>query len=64
LSSPALRGAPLRHSNFYRRTWLKALAQAGMTGVHTHDLRHTGSMLTADAGANLRELMECIGQLT
>ncbi len=58
-TSPA--GAPLRHSNFYRRVWVKALERAGMTGVHFHDLRHTGNMLTADAGANLRELMDRMG---
>jgi integrase len=54
-------GTPLRHSNFYRRVWLPALTKAGQTGVHFHDLRHTGNTLTADAGANLRELMERMG---
>jgi hypothetical protein len=29
--------------------------------MHFHDLRHTGNALTADAGANLRELMERMG---
>ncbi len=54
-------GTPLRHSNFYRRVWLKALEKVGLTGIHFHDLRHTGNMLTADAGANLRELMARMG---
>jgi len=54
-------GALLRHSNFYRRVWVNAVERAGMTGVHFHDLRHTGNMLTADAGANLRELMDRMG---
>jgi hypothetical protein len=54
-------GAPMRHSNFYRRAWLPAVRQVGLTGVHFHDLRHTGNTLTADAGANLRELMERMG---
>lgn len=58
-SSPA--GAPMRHSNFYRRAWLPAVANAGLSGVHFHDLRHTGNTLTADAGANLRELMDRMG---
>jgi integrase len=57
--SPA--GAPMRHSNFYRRVWLPAVRSVGVTGVHFHDLRHTGNTLTADAGANLRELMERMG---
>ena len=58
-TSPA--GTPLRHSNFYRRVWLKAVEAAGLSGVHFHDLRHTGNALTADAGASLRELMERMG---
>src|SRR5579862_6546678 len=37
-----------------------ALAATGLD-VHLHDLRHTGNTLTADAGANLRELMERMG---
>ena len=58
-TSPA--GTALRHSNFYRRVWLKAVEAAGLSGVHFHDLRHTGNALTADAGASLRELMERMG---
>ncbi|MGH3420040.1 MAG: tyrosine-type recombinase/integrase [Streptosporangiaceae bacterium] len=38
-----------------------AVAKAGLSGVHFHDLRHTGNTLTADAGANLRELMDRMG---
>src|SRR5205823_4188512 len=57
-------GTPLRHSNFYRRTWAKALEKTSLEGVHFHDLRHTGNMLTADAGANLRELMDRMGHST
>jgi integrase len=54
-------GMPLRHRNFRRRVWLPALTKAGLQGVHFHDLRHTGNTLTADEGANLRELMERMG---
>ena len=54
-------GTPRRHSNFYRRVWLPAVAKAGVPGIHFHDLRHTGNTLTADAGANLRELMDRMG---
>jgi hypothetical protein len=32
--------------------------------MHFHDLRHTGNMLAADAGANLRELMDRMGHST
>jgi integrase len=54
-------GAPMRHSNFYRRVWEPALAAVGLPGVHFHDLRHTGNQFSADAGASLRELMEHMG---
>jgi integrase len=54
-------GSPLRHSNFSRRVWLPALTAVGLEGVHIHDLRHTGNQFSAEAGANLRELMERMG---
>lgn len=49
----------MRNTNVLRRAWLPR-AQ-GCRGINFHDLRHTGSKLTADAGANLRELMERMG---
>jgi len=55
-------GTPLSHSNFRQRFWLPALAAVGLDGVHFHDLRHTGNQMTADAGANLKELMARMGQ--
>jgi integrase len=54
-------GTPLAHSNFRRRVWLPALAAIGLEGIHFHDLRHTGNQLTANAGANPRELMARMG---
>jgi integrase len=57
-------GAPLRHSNFRRRVWLSALSDAGLPTIHFHDLRHTGNMLAANAGAGLRELMDRLGHST
>jgi integrase len=57
-------GAPLRHGNFTRRVWLPAVGKAGLSGVHFHDLRHAGNTYTANAGANLRELMERMGHST
>jgi hypothetical protein len=41
-SSPA--GTPMRHSNFYRRAWLPAVAKAGLSGVHFHDYADTWVM--------------------
>jgi integrase len=32
--------------------------------IHFHDLRHTGNMFAADAGAGLRELMDHMGHST
>jgi integrase len=40
----AAKGAQLRRSNFTRQ-WRKALEAAEMTGIHFHDLRHTGNTL-------------------
>ena len=57
-------GGPLRHTNFRRRFWVPAVAAAGLSPIHFHDLRHTGNMLAADAGANLRELMDRMGHST
>lgn len=54
-------GSPLAHTNFRRRVWLPALAAVGLEGIHLHDLRHTGNQLTANAGANLKELMARMG---
>jgi integrase len=35
-----------------------------MTGIHSHDLRHTGSTLAGEAGGSLRELMDRMGHST
>jgi integrase len=61
-TSPA--GFPLRHGLFRARVWVKATRQIGMSGLHFHDLRHTGNMLTAATGATLRELMDRMGHST
>ena len=53
-------GGRLRRSNF-RNIWLVALADAGLSGLHLHDLRHTGNTMAAATGASLRELMERMG---
>ena len=61
-TSPA--GNLLHHGNFRKRVWLPALSKAGLSGVRLHDLRHAGNVLVADAGGNLRELMERMGHST
>jgi integrase len=54
-------GVLLRRSNFRRRVWLPAIAAAHLPPIHFHDLRQTGNHLTANSGANLRELMARMG---
>jgi hypothetical protein len=54
------KGGPARRSNFQKH-WSVALATAGVTGVHFHDLRHTGNTLAAQAGATLPDLMARMG---
>jgi integrase len=54
-------GTALSNTNFRRRVWVPALAAAGLSEIHIHDLRHTGNQFTADAGANTRELMVRMG---
>ena len=50
----------LRRSNF-RPIWNAACEQAGMPGLHFHDLRHVGGTLAAATGASLKELMARLG---
>jgi integrase len=54
------KGGRLRRQNF-RGIWIKARDEAGLSGVHLHDLRHTGNTMAAATGASLRELMERMG---
>jgi integrase len=54
------KGGRLRRSNF-RDLWIKACDGVRLSGVHLHDLRHTGNTLAAATGASLRELMERMG---
>ena len=54
------KGGPLRRSNF-RPLWNAACEQAGVPGLHFHDLRHVGGTLAAATGASLKELMARLG---
>ncbi len=42
----------VRHSHFYRRVWLHAVAKAGLSRVHFHDLRHTGNTSKAQTSGS------------
>jgi len=52
------------HSNTVRRHWLKARRAAGREDMRIHDLRHTGAVLAALAGATPKETMDRLGHLT
>ncbi|MFD8531359.1 tyrosine-type recombinase/integrase [Streptosporangium canum] len=57
------KGAMLRRSAF-SRIWARALKEANLSGVHFHDLRHTGNTFASQSGATLRELMNRMGHST
>lgn len=55
-------GGPLRRGNFNRQAgWPRAVAAIGASGLHFHDLRHTGNWWAATSGAGLRDLMARMG---
>ncbi|GAA1294038.1 putative prophage phiRv2 integrase [Planotetraspora silvatica] len=56
------RGGILRRSNFRRAAkWDENTRKIGFSGLHFHDLRHTGNTIAAGSGATLRDLMERMG---
>ncbi|MCC5580041.1 site-specific integrase [Microtetraspora sp. AC03309] len=56
------RGAFLRGGNFRREAkWANALKEMGITGLHFHDLRHTGNTLAAQSGGSLADLKARMG---
>ncbi|MFF6912878.1 tyrosine-type recombinase/integrase [Streptomyces sp. NPDC012466] len=57
------KGATPRRNHF-NRLWRKACNEAGIKGLHFHDLRHTGNTLAASTGASTRELMTRMGHST
>jgi integrase len=57
-----VKGGPLRRSGFNKVTrWTHAVAFLGVSGLHFHDLRHTGNMLAAETGATTKDLMQRMG---
>ncbi|WP_433426135.1 tyrosine-type recombinase/integrase [Microtetraspora malaysiensis] len=56
------RSAFLRGDNFRREAkWANALKEMGVSGLHFHDLRHTGNTLAAQSGASLADLKARMG---
>jgi integrase len=56
-------GRHLQEGSFYK-TWDKARKAAGRPDLRFHDLRHTGAVYAAHAGATLAELMNRLGHST
>jgi len=57
---PTIQGQPMRRSNF-RKLWGRALATAGLTDLHFHELRHTAAALAIGAGAHPLAIKERLG---
>ncbi len=58
------RGGRLRYQNFRRRTWLPALAEAGLSapdGMATHILRHSAASAMIDKGASIVQVQRMLG---
>jgi integrase len=56
-------GGFLRGGNFRREaSWAQGLADMGLSGLHFHDLRHTGNTLAAQSGTSLADLKARMGQ--
>jgi integrase len=59
---PGAKGGPLRRGNFNRMSaWPHAVRSLGVTGLHFHDLRHTGNTFAGESGVGLRDLMARMG---
>lgn len=57
------KGATPRRNHF-GKVWHRACEAVGISGLHFHDLRHTGNTLTASTGASTKELMARFGHST
>ncbi len=57
---PASSGRPFRTATLHA-AWHRALRRVDTTGLHFHDLRHTGNTLAAATGASTKELMSRMG---
>lgn len=53
-------GKPLRRG-VWQFAWTQARKSVNLTGLHFHDLRHTGNTLAAATGASTKELMARMG---
>jgi integrase len=50
-----------RGNNFRRRSFDRAAASVGLTGLTPHELRHTSASLAVSAGANVKAVQRMLG---
>jgi integrase len=55
-------GGPIRHHNFYMRSYRRAVEAAGLPPeLRFHDLRHTAAAILIDQGCNEKQLQVILG---
>ena len=58
----AVKGGPLRTSNFRKAVWVDAVKAAGLPeGLMVHDLRDTAASLAISAGASIKAIQRMLG---
>jgi integrase len=57
----AVKGAPVRYSNFRARVWLPLTRSVGLEGIGTHIGRHTSATLLLAAGADVKDVQTHLG---
>lgn len=57
----APRLGPIRKDNFRRRVWLPATSEAGLKGLHVHDLRHTHAAILIEQGHHPKIIQTRLG---
>jgi integrase len=60
---PAPRGGYLRSPNWRRRVWQPAVADAGLSDLVPHDLRHTAASLAVASGASILAVARMLGHV-
>lgn len=57
----ASEGGPIRRSNWRRRVWLPAVAEAGLEGFRYHDLRHSHAAMLIAQGEHPKVIQSRLG---
>lgn len=62
--SPTVPGQPISRTTLFKQYFYPAREAACRPDLRFHDLRHTGAVLAAQAGATIRELQDRLGHAT